>query len=177
MGTAYSLHETTLEAGVELRFEYVRHRETVYCLEGEGSVEDVASGRRTPLRPGSLYSAGIGEPHVVRTETHVKVLCVFTPALIGSEEADSPLGARHVGNHPCGRSRASEQRRRVAIAVSVGSCRETVPALASRRASRRDPGLQVSTSASSSVEFTWRRCVARPHHRRPWERGPATMPT
>jgi L-ectoine synthase len=84
----YSLHETTLEAGIELRFEYRNHRETVYCLEGDGSVEDVASGRRVTLRPGSMYSAGIGEPHVVRTDTQVRVLCVFTPALTGTEEAD-----------------------------------------------------------------------------------------
>jgi L-ectoine synthase len=84
----YSLHETTLEPGVELPFEYRHHRETVCCIEGEGSVEDVASGRRVPLRPGSMYSAGVGEPHVVRTETLMKVICVFTPALAGSEEAD-----------------------------------------------------------------------------------------
>jgi L-ectoine synthase len=87
-GIGYSLHETTLDAGIELRFEYRNHRETVYCLEGEGSVEDVASGRRTVLRPGSMYSAGIGEPHVVRTDTQMRVLCVFTPALGGTEEAD-----------------------------------------------------------------------------------------
>jgi L-ectoine synthase len=87
-GTGYSLHETTLEAGIELRFEYRHHRETVYCVEGEGTVEDVGSGRLVPLRPGSMYSAGIGEPHVVRAETQVKVLCVFTPALAGREEAD-----------------------------------------------------------------------------------------
>lgn len=61
---------------------------SLYCLEGEGSVEDVVSGRRVQLRPGSKYSAGIGEPHVVRAETYVKVLCVFTPSLVGREEAD-----------------------------------------------------------------------------------------
>lgn len=84
----YSLHETILEPGVELRFEYLNHRETVYCIDGAGSVEDLNSGRRVPLRPGSTYSAGIGEPHVVRADTEVKVLCVFTPALTGTEEAD-----------------------------------------------------------------------------------------
>jgi L-ectoine synthase len=86
-GIGYSVHETTLEAGIELHFEYRHHRETVYCVEGEGSVEDVASGRRATLRPGSMYSAGVGEPHVVHTDTQVKVLCVFTPALTGTEEA------------------------------------------------------------------------------------------
>jgi L-ectoine synthase len=78
-GIGYSLHETTLDAGIELRFEYRNHRETVYCLEGEGSVEDVASGRRTVLRPGSMYSAGIGEPHVVRTDTQMRVSASSPP--------------------------------------------------------------------------------------------------
>lgn len=84
----YSLHETTLDPDVELGFEYGSHRETVYCVDGEGSVEDVGSGRRVPLRPGSMYSAGIGERHVVRTDTQMRLVCIFTPALAADEEAD-----------------------------------------------------------------------------------------
>jgi L-ectoine synthase len=84
----YSLHETTLDAGVELQFEYRNHRETVYCVEGSGSVEDLGNGTRVALVPGAMYSAGIGEPHVVRTTSQMKLLCVFTPALAGTEEAD-----------------------------------------------------------------------------------------
>lgn len=87
-GIGYSLHETTLDAGIELAFTYRNHRETVYCVTGEGSIEDLASGRRLPLVPGVTYSAGIGEPHVVRTTTEMKLVCVFTPPLVGSEEAD-----------------------------------------------------------------------------------------
>jgi L-ectoine synthase len=84
----YSLHETTLDPGVELKFTYRNHRETVYCTAGEGSIEDLDSGRRVRLVPGVTYSAGIGEPHVVRTVTEMKLICVFTPALVGTEEAD-----------------------------------------------------------------------------------------
>jgi L-ectoine synthase len=84
----YSVHETTLEAGVNLRFEYAHHRETVYCVSGEGQVEDLASGRTVALAPGSLYSAGIGEPHRIATTTEMRLLCIFTPPLAGTEEAD-----------------------------------------------------------------------------------------
>lgn len=87
-GTGYSLHETTLEAGIELRFAYARHRETVYCVEGEGSIREVATGRTLALVPGTMYSAGIGEEHAVSTSTEMKLLCVFTPPLAGREEAD-----------------------------------------------------------------------------------------
>lgn len=87
-GVGYSVHETTLDAGQRLRFEYRNHRETVYCIEGQGAVEDVSGGRVIRLGPGVLYSAGVGEDHIVTTESQMRLLCIFTPALIGSEEAD-----------------------------------------------------------------------------------------
>jgi L-ectoine synthase len=87
-GADYSLHETTLDAGVRLRFEYERHRETVYCVEGEGTLDDLGGGRVVSITPGSLYSAGIGEAHVITAHTELKLVCVFTPALDGAEEAD-----------------------------------------------------------------------------------------
>lgn len=87
-GLPFSVHETVVEAGSELRFRYRRHSETVYCVDGEGSLEDVAGGRRLPLGPGTLYSVGIGEEHVLRASTDVRFLCIFEPALEGDEEAD-----------------------------------------------------------------------------------------
>lgn len=87
-GADYSVHETTLEAGITLQFEYARHRETVYCVEGEGRVTDRATGRSVGLTPGALYSAGVGEPHEISTRTEMRLLCIFTPPLSGTEEAD-----------------------------------------------------------------------------------------
>jgi L-ectoine synthase len=87
-GLPCSVHETLVDAGTTLRFDYRAHTETVYCVEGQGSVEDVARGQRTPLSPGSLYSVFIGDDHILRTETRMKFLCIFTPALAGTEEAD-----------------------------------------------------------------------------------------
>lgn len=87
-GLPFSVHETVVEAGSELRFRYRAHSETVYCVEGEGSLEDVAGARVLPLAPGTLYSVGIGEEHVLRARTDIRFLCIFEPALEGSEEAD-----------------------------------------------------------------------------------------
>lgn len=87
-GLKYSFHVTTLDEGARLQFEYRDHRETVFCIEGEGIIEDLTAGRREELAPGSLYSAGIGEPHVITANTAMRLVCVFDPPLAGTEEAD-----------------------------------------------------------------------------------------
>jgi hypothetical protein len=40
------------------------------------------------LEPGGLYSAGVGEPHEIVAITEMRLACVFTPPLQGTEEAD-----------------------------------------------------------------------------------------
>ena len=87
-GLNYSFHVTTLDDGARLQFEYSDHRETVFCIEGEGTIEDLTAGRTEKLTPGSIYSAGIGEPHVITAHTAMRLVCVFDPPLIGTEEAD-----------------------------------------------------------------------------------------
>ena len=71
-----------------MRLRYLHHCETVYCIEGKATVEEVASGRVLRIEPGTLYSAGIGDEHILRIEEDVKFLCIFDPALQGQEQAD-----------------------------------------------------------------------------------------
>jgi L-ectoine synthase len=87
-GLKYSVHETILDAHVTLRFKYTAHRETVYCIDGSGLVQNVTTGETWKFRPGSIYSVGIGDDHVVKTETKMKLLCIFDPPLESNEEAD-----------------------------------------------------------------------------------------
>jgi L-ectoine synthase len=87
-GTSYSFHITVLDSAARLRFEYSRHRETVYCIEGKGTISDLSSGETMGLEPGGLYSAGVGEPHEIVAITEMRLACVFTPPLQGTEEAD-----------------------------------------------------------------------------------------
>ena len=84
----YSFHITVLDRGARLRFEYAHHRETVYCVEGSGTMRDLTSQEDFALEPGRLYSAGIGAPHEVIAESDMTLVCVFDPPLEGTEEAD-----------------------------------------------------------------------------------------
>jgi L-ectoine synthase len=87
-GMGYSVHETTVDAGSRLHLAYEHHRETVYCLEGRGTLLEVASAEAVALTPGSVYSAGMREEHILTCDTEMTFLCIFTPGLEGNEEAD-----------------------------------------------------------------------------------------
>jgi len=87
-GLPFSIHETTVAAGTELHLCYQRHSETVYCIEGRASVENLDEGKTYRVGPGTLYSVGIGDDHILRIEEDTRFLCIFEPALEGQEEAD-----------------------------------------------------------------------------------------
>lgn len=87
-GYPFSVHETTVAAGTELRFNYENHSETVYCVDGKATVEDVAGGQVFPIEPGSFYTVDRGDDHILRIEKDTRFLCIFEPPLEGDEEAD-----------------------------------------------------------------------------------------
>lgn len=84
-GMGFSLHWTEVEAGTELELQYEHHLEANLCVEGEGEVVEVATGRAHPLRPGVMYSLDSHERHLVRAHTDLKAVCVFWPPLQGDE--------------------------------------------------------------------------------------------
>ncbi|UXX84409.1 ectoine synthase [Roseovarius pelagicus] len=85
----YSFHDTRVLAGSTQRLEYKNHIEANYCIEGQGEVEEVATGRTWPLRPGTMYVLDRHDAHIIRAETDLRLLCVFTPALTGEETHDA----------------------------------------------------------------------------------------
>ena len=88
-GLGYSLHDTICKAGSAQRLEYRNHVETNYVIEGQGSVENIATGEVFPLGPGTVYVLDQHEAHLLRAETDLRIICVFTPALTGQEKHDA----------------------------------------------------------------------------------------
>ena len=85
-GMGCSVHDTTVKQGAELRLHYKHHLETNYCVGGEGEVVELATGRIFPIRPGTVYALDKNDPHIVRaTRGDLKLVCVFTPPLTGTE--------------------------------------------------------------------------------------------
>ena len=84
----FSFHITTIYEGTESRMWYRNHLEAVYCMEGEGTLED-ADGRIHEISPGALYALDEHDQHVLRARTTMRMACVFNPALHGKEVHDA----------------------------------------------------------------------------------------
>lgn len=87
-GRGYSLHDTVLYAGTSTEMEYVNHIESVYCIEGTGTLHDLGTGEVHRLAPGTLYVLDEHDRHRVDAETDLRVICVFTPPVTGKEVHD-----------------------------------------------------------------------------------------
>jgi quercetin dioxygenase-like cupin family protein len=101
----FSFSDVTMEACQEARLWYRHHWEANYILAGTGEVEDVATGRRWPLAPGTIYIVGPDDRHVVRATTDLHLVSVFNPPIEGDENHDEngsypPTGAIPTGPRP-----------------------------------------------------------------------------
>ena len=86
-GVGYSVNDTIIKPGAVLEMEYKNHFETVYCIEGEGELTDLAAGVTHPIRPGTMYVLNNHDRHILRANkgTHMRMVCVFNPPLTGRE--------------------------------------------------------------------------------------------
>lgn len=88
----FSLHDTTLYAGKRTPMQYRHHLEAVYCIEGEGWLDDLGSGQRHAIVPGMVYALDQHDRHVVEATTDLRLVCVFNPPLKGPENHDADGG-------------------------------------------------------------------------------------
>jgi L-ectoine synthase len=84
-GMGFSLHDTLLHAGTETEMCYRHHVEAVYCIDGEGELQELPDGRVWPIAPGTMYALDGHERHVLRAKTELRMVCVFNPPVTGAE--------------------------------------------------------------------------------------------
>ncbi|MCW8835066.1 MAG: ectoine synthase [Rhodospirillales bacterium] len=87
-GMGFSFHETTIFAGTETYIWYKNHLEAVYCVGGEGEIEDLETGKTHQISDGTMYALNGHERHYLRARKDMRLICVFNPALTGSEVHD-----------------------------------------------------------------------------------------
>lgn len=87
-GMGVTLTDSILEEGFEMVLWQKNHLEACYCLEGEGTVEEIDSGTTHEIRPGTLYAMNNHDRHRIRAKSRMRVVCTFSPALTGEEVHD-----------------------------------------------------------------------------------------
>lgn len=88
-GMGFSFHETRIPPGAELHLWYKNHLEAVYCVEGDGSIEDLATGEVHQIRDGVLYALDQHDRHILRGgNKEMRLICSFNPPVTGRETHD-----------------------------------------------------------------------------------------
>lgn len=87
-GVGITISDITVRPGGNKILHYKNHMEANLVIEGEGTVEDMATGEVHPLKPGTLYVLDKHDRHRLNATTQMRLICVFTPALVGGEVHD-----------------------------------------------------------------------------------------
>ena len=74
--------------GFEMMLWQKNHLESCYCLEGEGTVEELDAGKVHSIRPGTLYAMNNHDRHLIKITKRARLICTFVPALTGDEVHD-----------------------------------------------------------------------------------------
>lgn len=86
-GVGFSFNETTIYAGTETEIWYKNHFESVYCIEGDGEIENLEDGKVYKITPGMMYVLDKHDKHILRGGSEdMRLLCVFNPPLTGNEK-------------------------------------------------------------------------------------------
>ena len=85
----FSFHETIIKAGTETRIWYKHHIEAVYCVGGNGEIEDLKTGEIHPISDGTLYLLNDHDEHLLRGGSEdMRMICAFCPPVTGREHHD-----------------------------------------------------------------------------------------
>ena len=99
-GMGVTLTDAILEAGLHRPWWYRNHLEAVYCLEGEGTLEDLETGAVYVIKPGTLYALDKHERHRLNVKSRMRVVCTFVPPLVGRELHDADGSYADSRNRP-----------------------------------------------------------------------------
>ena len=88
-GMGFTVTETTVAPGTSQTMEYRNHVEANLIIEGEGDLTEIATGTVHRLRPGTMYAVDEHDRHRIDARTALRIVCVFSPALVGPETHDA----------------------------------------------------------------------------------------
>ncbi|WP_224705177.1 ectoine synthase [Devosia aquimaris] len=81
----FSFHITRIHAGTSHEFHYKHHFESVYCISGEGQIEELDTGKVHQIRPGVMYALDQHDRHRLSATSEMVMACCFNPPVTGQE--------------------------------------------------------------------------------------------
>ena len=87
-GYGVTLTDVTIKPGPPAVYGYDHHTEVCYCLEGRATFEELETGRRHEIRPGSLWAVHPGERFRFTAHLPTRLVSVCRPPLAGPEVND-----------------------------------------------------------------------------------------
>jgi len=85
----FSFHETIIKAGSKTHIHYQNHLEAVYCVGGDGKIEDLKTGEIHDIYDGIMYALNNHDDHNLYGGTvDMRLICVFNPPIKGTENHD-----------------------------------------------------------------------------------------
>lgn len=81
----FSFHITRIHAGTSHEFHYKHHFESVYCISGEGEIEELDTGVVHQIRPGVMYALNLNDRHRLSAKSEMVMACCFNPPVTGQE--------------------------------------------------------------------------------------------
>ena len=86
----FSFHETIIRAGSKTHIHYKNHLEAVYCVGGNGKIEDIKTGITHDIHDGVMYALNKHDEHYLYGGSEdMRLICVFNPPVVGTENHDS----------------------------------------------------------------------------------------
>ena len=81
----FSFHITRIHEGTSHVFHYRHHFESVYCISGEGKIEELDTGKVHEIRPGVMYALNLNDRHRLSANSEMVMACCFNPPVTGQE--------------------------------------------------------------------------------------------
>lgn len=81
----FSFHITRIHENTSHVFHYKHHFESVYCIAGEGSIEELDTGTVHQIRPGVMYALNLNDRHRLSAKSEMIMACCFNPPVTGQE--------------------------------------------------------------------------------------------
>jgi L-ectoine synthase len=89
-GMGFSFHITRIHEGTSHEFHYKHHFESVYCISGEGEIEELDTGVVHQIRPGVMYALNLNDRHRLSAKSEMVMACCFNPPVTGTEVRRPP---------------------------------------------------------------------------------------